>query len=157
MFQDWGAILRKFYNKGIWAQHVNLGITLPVLECLQCRNSKIYKKLISIIMTDLFKHFIRLRSWLLKVKTELNTNSVPYGMPFHTGSQKSQNALHTHTQALHINAIFCYINMHYPNSQHINTVVPSSTQQHCTWLVLHTASPETFGSHLIWKNGMKQG
>ena len=37
-----------FENKGIKAQHINLGITLPILVRLKWKNSKIYKKLLSI-------------------------------------------------------------------------------------------------------------
>jgi hypothetical protein len=61
-----------------------------------------------------------------------------------------------HTKALHKNAIFCYRIIQHLNSQH-NQVVPSSTQQHCTWLMLHAARPETFGSHLKWKNEKQWG
>ena len=33
------------YNKVMQVHHVNRGITLPVLEGLQCENSKIYKNM----------------------------------------------------------------------------------------------------------------
>lgn len=93
---------------------------------------------------------------MLKVKMELHANS-----PFHkvcpfTLGHRNDRTHSTHIQALHKNAIYCYKNIKHSNSQH-NQVVPSSTQQHCTWLMLHAAKPETFGSHLKWKNGKKWG
>jgi len=93
---------------------------------------------------------------MLKVKTELYANS-----PFHkvcpfTSGHRNHRMHSTHKQALHKNAIFCYRIIQYPNSQH-NQAVPSGTQQHCTWLMLHAARPETCESHLKWKNGKKWG
>jgi len=43
-----GGPLGIFENKGIKAQHINLGITLPILVCLKWKHSKMYKKLFSI-------------------------------------------------------------------------------------------------------------
>jgi len=53
------------------------------------------------IMTGLFKYTIRIRSWMLKVKTELYANS-----PFHkvcpfTLGHRNHGMHSTHTQALH--------------------------------------------------------
>lgn len=108
------------------------------------------------IMTGLFKYIIRLRSWMLKVKTELYANSLFYKVCSFTLGHRNHRMHSTHTQTLEKNAIFCYRNIQHPNSQH-NQVVSSNTQQHCTWLTFHAARPESFGPHLKWKNGKKWG
>jgi hypothetical protein len=43
MLRHKGVIIRESWNKVIQVQHINPGITLPVLEALEYQNSKIYK------------------------------------------------------------------------------------------------------------------
>jgi len=72
------------------------------------------------IMTGLFMYIIGCRSWVLKVKTELYANSPIHKVCSFTLSHRNHrmHSTHTHTQALHKNAIFCYRNIQHPNSQH---------------------------------------
>lgn len=98
----------------------------------------------SIIMTGLFKCFIRLRSWMLKVKTEPNANSLfPKVYPCTLGHRNHRmHSAHKHC-----------IKMQYFVTETFTTPIYKITQWYLAAhsnnaTVLHAASPETFGSHL---------
>lgn len=62
----------------------------------------------------------------------------------------TENTHYTLKCQLHRNATFCYSNTHDTNSQRNDSVVMSDGELHYNWLVLHGASLENFGSHLIY-------
>jgi hypothetical protein len=63
-----------------------------------------------LIMKSFLKHFISVRSWLLKFNTTLYWKSWSLKVCHFTGLQQSQNALNTNPlkHQLHKNATFCY-------------------------------------------------
>ena len=105
----------------------------------------------AIIMRGLRK-ISRLRCSIFKIKTKDNAYPLFFTVCCSNGLQQTHNEfnINTRTRQLYKNAMFCFTNTHYTNSQQMTSAILSSAQLQHIQLALHLASPETFGLHLAY-------